>query len=460
MSSTVGSGVLTLLHTACGAGILAMPYAFKPFGLIFGILMIMFCGLCSMMTLLIQARVAGYAPDSKNASFFSLTQVINKNLSVIFDLAIAIKCLGVGISYLIVVGDLLPQIAGSITTKPLLLNRDFHITLVMIFVVTPLCLKKRLNSLRHTSSLAIMSVAYLCVLVIIHLVSSDGDIEQMKGHVSIGLPHHGPSPLTTLPIFVFAYTCHHNMFSVINEQQDNRFKTTKYIPLISTSLACILYILIGGCGYMTFGDKIVGNIITLYPHSVSSIIGRIAIALLVTLAFPLQCHPARSSIHNILAFFYPSLNPDLKNTQEPTVNADTMSSSQLLATERTPLVRSISSIEDNELAEEQGSIKDVPIEMERKLFLAITAAILIPSYLVAMSVHSLDKVLAIVGATGSTSISFILPGIFGYRLIGSDGATLTRGDRLLKKLGLAATIWGFFVMTASLFATFKYNTHH
>ena len=85
MSSTVGSGVLTLLHTACGAGILAMPYAFKPFGLIFGILMIMFCGLCSMMTLLIQARVAGYAPDSKNASFFSLTQVINKNLSVIFD---------------------------------------------------------------------------------------------------------------------------------------------------------------------------------------------------------------------------------------------------------------------------------------------------------------------------------------------------------------------------------------
>ena len=85
---------------------------------------------------------------------------------------------------------------------------------------------------------------------------------------------------------------------------------------------------------------------------------------------------------------------------------------------------------------------------------------MIPSYLVAMSVHSLDKVLAIVGATGSTSISFILPGIFGYRLIGSDGATLTRGDRLLKKLGLAATIWGFFVMTASLFATFKYNAHH
>ncbi|KAL3235020.1 Vacuolar amino acid transporter 5 [Nakaseomyces bracarensis] len=452
MPSSISSGVLTLLHTACGAGILAMPYAFKPFGFVFGVLMIIFCGICSVSTLLIQAKVAKYAPDKGAASFFSLTQVIDKNLSVIFDLAIAIKCLGVGISYLIVVGDLLPQIAGSITDHGLLMNRDFHITLVIIFIVTPLCLMKKLNSLRHTSTLAILSVAYLCVLVMVHYFFPTPEMGELKGHVSIGFPHHEPSILTTLPIFVFAYTCHHNMFSVINEQKDGSFKSTKYIPLISTFFACLLYIAIGGCGYLSFGDNIVGNIITLYPHSASSVIGRIAITMLVMLAFPLQCHPARSSIHNILLFFFPNLEEKLSRSE--------VAASASNPSERTPLVRSISSLEENGIAEEQGSINDVPIEMDNRLFLAITAGIILVSYLVAMSVRSLDKVLSIVGATGSTSISFILPGIFGYMLIGSDGNPLTRQDKIFKKLGLLATLWGFFVMTASLFAAIKLNAKH
>lgn len=456
MPSSIPSGVLTLLHTACGAGILAMPYAFKPFGLVYGVAMILFCGICSTVTLLIQSKVAKYAPEKGMASFFSLTQVIDKNLSVVFDLAIAIKCLGVGISYLIVVGDLLPQIAGSFTDHHLLLNRNFHITLVIIFVVTPLCLMKKLNSLRHTSTLAIVSVAYLCALVMVHYFVPSQELEDLKGRVSILFPHHEPSILTTLPIFVFAYTCHHNMFSVINEQRDSSFKNTKYIPLISTSLACLLYIAIGGCGYLTFGDNIVGNIITLYPQSTSSIIGRIAIALLVMLAFPLQCHPARSSIHNILLFFFPDL--ETKLSESSTARASTTTSSE--PTERTPLVRSISSLEENELAVEQGSIRDVPTDMDRRLFLSITAGIIIPSYIVAMSVHSLDKVLAIVGATGSTSISFILPGIFGYMLIGSDNKPLTTQDKIFKRLGLIATLWGFFVMTASLYAALKLNAKH
>lgn len=49
-------------------------------------------------------------------------------------------------------------------------------------------------------------------------------------------------------------------------------------------------------------------------------------------------------------------------------------------------------------------------------FAAITTVILVLSYIVAMTVSSLEKVLAYVGSTGSTSISFILPGIFYYKM--------------------------------------------
>lgn len=99
-----------------------------------------------------------------------------------------------------------------------------------------------------------------------------------------------------------------------------------------------------------------------------------------------------------------------------------------------------------------------------------------------MTVSSLEKVLAYVGSTGSTSISFILPGLFYYKISspnsaahqkltkedddeddGSDGAedddTLLGGastkDRvwrknILRKLSLALAIYGVVVMITCL----------
>jgi Transmembrane amino acid transporter protein len=51
----------------------------------------------------------------------------------------------------------------------------------------------------------------------------------------------------------------------------------------------------------------------------------------------------------------------------------------------------------------------------------LTALILVASYAVAMAVASLDRVLAFVGSTGSTAISFILPGIFYHRMTRPGG---------------------------------------
>jgi amino acid permease len=51
----------------------------------------------------------------------------------------------------------------------------------------------------------------------------------------------------------------------------------------------------------------------------------------------------------------------------------------------------------------------------------LTALILIASYAVAITVSSLDRVLAFVGSTGSTAISFILPGIFYHRMTRPGG---------------------------------------
>ncbi|CCE65201.1 hypothetical protein TPHA_0K00670 [Tetrapisispora phaffii CBS 4417] len=464
MSSSVRSGTLTLLHTACGAGILAMPYAFQPFGVFPGLFLIAFCGACAMLGLILQSTVAKYVPE-RNASFFALSQVTNPKFSVLFDIAIAVKCFGVGVSYMIVVGDVMPQILGTFTDTEFFLNRNVNITIVMLFIVTPLCFLKNLNSLRYASIAAISAVIYLCFLVMFHFFIPNEEIRDTRGPVSWGFPKDGLNPLNTLPIFVFAYTCHHNMFSVINEQQDIHFNKLKQICIFAMLLACTLYIIIGGSGYLTFGNAITGNIITLYSNSAATTVGRIAIVILVMLAFPLQCHPARASINHILHYFQ-LINCDNNQVQES--ESGHRESSGLIDNEITPQPQLQEAFEqppdevvEEEFPEQQKSFE--PVTLDPKTFTVVTICILICSYILAVSVTSLAKVLAIVGATGSTSIAFILPGVFGYQLIGSEYSTsqiVPLPTKLLKYSAVALTIWGVFVMTASLFAALFLGASH
>ncbi|SCU87123.1 LAMI_0D04830g1_1 [Lachancea mirantina] len=465
MSSSSGSGVLTLLHTACGAGILAMPYAFKPYGLVAGFGMILFCGICSCGGLLLQSQVSKYAPP-RHASFFALAQLTYPQLSVVFDLAIAIKCFGVGVSYMVVAGDVLPQIFSTFTHHPLLLNRNFHVTLVMACVVAPLCFMRRLNSLRYASMVAISAVAYLCVLVVVHFLVPSQELRDLKGDVTIWKPT-GPfaQAMSCLPIYVFAYTCHHNMFSIINEQANPSLKNLRRISITAVTIALALYVVIGGAGYLTFGDHVVGNVITRYPQSAATTLGRIAIALLVILAFPLQCHPARASVNHILHFF------ETKTTDTTTVpvvdlNAPSTTTPVTAASPAGPHTDEFASLipptPTDELIEEGSPQQPTTVPLEGSRFLGITAAILVFSYLLAISVTSLARVLAVVGATGSTSISFILPGIFGYQLIGSEfkPGTAPFQVKLMNKLAFALACWGVCVLVTCLSATLFFGAKH
>lgn len=70
-----------------------------------------------------------------------------------------------------------------------------------------------------------------------------------------------------------------------------------------------------------------------------------------------------------------------------------------------------------------------PDTMSEVRFAIITTVIIILSYIVAITVSSLEKVLAYVGSTGSTSISFILPGLFYYKISAPDSP---HHQRLLK----------------------------
>lgn len=183
------------------------------------------------------------------------------------------------------------------------------------------------------------------------------------------------------------------MFSILNEISDNSHFRTTSVVVASIGSACALYILTGITGYLSYGDNIKGNIVSMYPTAAASTIGRLAIVILVMFSYPLQIHPCRASIDACLKW----------RPRRRTRGEDSPSRANLL----------------NQAGPKQATRN---VEMGDVRFAVISTVLIVLSFITAMTVSSLEKVLAYVGSTGSTTISFILPGLFYYKISDPDSA--------------------------------------
>lgn len=156
-------------------------------------------------------------------------------------------------------------------------------------IVIPLSFLRRLDSLKYTSVIALISIGYLVILVLYHFLK--GDTLEERGDVRV-FKWAGPvETLAAFPVIVFAYTCHQNvrrtshrivrvghsaymaqMFSILNEINNNSHLRTASVVVFSVGISGLLYILVAITGYLSYGDNIGGNIVnmcTLPRHPLS-----------------------------------------------------------------------------------------------------------------------------------------------------------------------------------------------
>ncbi|UNI13717.1 hypothetical protein JDV02_000434 [Purpureocillium takamizusanense] len=269
--ATTISSIVNLLNTIVGAGTLAMPSVLSHMGIMLGVVLVLWSGVTAAFGLYLQSKCARYL-DRGTSSFFALSQITYPNASVIFDLAIAVKCFGVGVSYMIIIGDLMPGVMLGFNDRaadiPYLVDRHFWITAFMLLII-PLSFLRRLDSLKYTSIVALVSIGYLIVLVIYHFAADPhadpSDIRVIKWAGAV-------ETLSALPVVVFAYTCHQNMFSIINEIKNNSPASMVRVVTSSIGSAACIYLVVAITGYITFGNAIVGNIVSMCKDSAWPII--------------------------------------------------------------------------------------------------------------------------------------------------------------------------------------------
>ncbi len=214
------------------------------------------------------------------------------------------------------------------------------------------------------------------------------------------------APRTPPSQFVYSYTCHQNIISITNELIEPTPRRTSRLISISMALSMALYFCIAIGGYATFGPRVHPDILATYPASRIVAIARLCISVVVTFSYPLQSHPSRASLISLMQAVVSSVERRRSGAR--------------------------ASDGDGEAA---GSAAKPPMPWSLrhafKLHVAVTAAFLLASTGIALAVDDLGIVLSMVGATGSSIVSFVLPGGCSYLLFRRRGRVRWLGLGLL-----------------------------
>jgi len=363
-TGTVFSGVLNLANTIIGAGLLGLPYAVANTGLVSGLFLFIFCGGFAAFGLHLLGSLAREFPDS---SFYILAEKSIPRYKFLVDLTVAVKCFGVATSYPIVVGDLMPPAMHYFGVEGTLATRRFWITVMMACLTVPTVAFRKLDFLKYASSFSLICLAISVVVIFMYAFDDSLDpCDGVEGKCPMEMrmaPKSGLKLLSVFPIYIFGYTCHQNIFSISNELKNNTPWRLNQVIIYAIGVCITCYALVAYVGYRTYGQILESesDILKVYPESSYTSVVRILFSINLSLSYALLAHPCRNSCSTLL-------------------------------------------------------FGCTAYKLDAKRFHMLTWTIVLASFGITMVCSDLGLVLGLVGATGSTAVSWVFPGIFYYSM--------------------------------------------
>lgn len=298
----------------------------------------------------------------------------------------------------------MPDVMDNFGGHGAFLHRTIWVIIGFCFVA-PISCFKTLDALKFTSAMAVFFVVFIACLIVTYAgdpaLEPCDDPSNPDPNFCVGATKSIVVNMNTLRcfgVFVFAYSCQMNIFPVVNELKNPTIKRFNYVIYLSIATAFSLYSIVAGAGYATYGDEVESNILINYPNTTTTSIARIFVSLLVAFSYPLLCNPGRNSMISLWENFCPgSKTKTFSSTKEKLKYEDRLYNFRFMVT---------------------------------------TAIFLFGSLAVAMVLDDLGVVLALIGCTGSTVITFILPGAAYYTMHKNSGPAWKRyGAAFLLGLG-------------------------
>ncbi|XP_059275063.1 amino acid transporter AVT6C-like [Lycium ferocissimum] len=400
--------VFNVSTSIIGAGIMSVPATMKVLGVIPAFMLIVLVALLVDISVDFMLRFTHAGQSTTYAGL--MKENFGKIGSVAAQICVTISTLGCLIIYLIIIGDVLSGHGEHLGVLQEWFgihwwnSRDLAILFIVLFVILPLVLYRRVESLWFSSAiaviLAIVFVGICSVMAILAIIKGETVRPRMLPELKDSTSFF--NLFTAIPVIVTAFTFHFNVHPIGIELGKPATMTTAV--KISLSFCAAIYFSIGIFGYLLFGDSIMPDILVNFDKSsgasaISSILNdivRLSYALHLMLVFPLLNFSLRANIDELI---FP------KN--------------DLLAA-------------------------------NAKRFMYLTLVLLAFSYIAAIAIPSIWYIFQFLGSTSNVCLAFIFPGAIALRDV--HGLS-TRKDKMI------AVVMIFLAVATSLItiATNIYN---
>ncbi|KAG6004815.1 hypothetical protein E4U21_000771 [Claviceps maximensis] len=309
--SGLKSAFMNMANSIIGAGIIGQPYAIRQAGLLAGILLLV--GLTvvvdwTICLIVINSKLSG------TSSFQGTVQYCFGRPGLIaISIAQWIFAFGGMVAFGVIVGDTIPHVLLAIWPNlpgvpliGLLTDRRVAIAIFIMGVSYPLTLYRDISKLAKASTFALIGM-----LVIVATVMIQGFFvpSEARGSFSTPLLTVNGGIFQAIGVISFAFVCHHNSLLIYGSLKtptiDNFSRVTHYSTSISM-LACLIMAL---AGFLTFGDKTLGNVLNNFPSDNSMVnVARLCFGLNMLTTLPLEAFVCREVM---LTYWYPDEGFDL-----------------------------------------------------------------------------------------------------------------------------------------------------
>ncbi|MED6161772.1 hypothetical protein PIB30_063879 [Stylosanthes scabra] len=313
---SISGAVFNISTTMIGAGIMSVPATMKVLGILPGFFVIVFVAIITDVTVEFMLR---YTAHGKSLTYAAMVGESFGSLgSLALKICVIITNLGVLIIYFIVLGDVLcGNESKGITHLGILqewfgihwwTSRAFALLIVALFIMLPLVMLRRVDSLRYSSAISI-----LLALVFVAICSSMAFYALWCGKTQPLriLPDFSQVTLldlfTTVPVFVTGFGFHVNVHPIRAEL--GKPGDMNLAVRISLMICVAIYFAIGFFGYLLFGDSIMADMLVNFDQNSNTSAGRflndivrLSYALHLALVFPIMNYSLRANIDELIAF--------------------------------------------------------------------------------------------------------------------------------------------------------------
>lgn len=311
--------VFNLTTSIIGAGIMALPATMKVLGLFVGVILILFMGILSEISVELLVR---FAVQCKATSYGEVVQAaLGRTARTLSEICIIVNNAGVLVVYLIIIGDVM---SGSLRHMGVLDqwwgngfwdHRKIVILIVLVLFLAPLCTLDKIDSLSMTSAasvaLAIVFVVVVFIVALIKLV--EGKIEPPRMTPDFGSKKAILDLLVVIPIMSNAYVCHFNVQPIYNELEERSPSKMYRVGRITTAICVAVYASTAVAGYLLFGKDTESDVLTNFDKDLGirfstglNYFVRIGYILHLVLVFPVIHFSLRQTVD---ALVFDGLNP-------------------------------------------------------------------------------------------------------------------------------------------------------